>query len=120
MQQLLTERARTSKSPAFAYYFTRGIPWPEHPDFGAFHSSEVPYVFGTLDALARPWTDVDRRLSEVMMDYWVNFAMRGNPNGPGLQPWPAFDPASPSIMELGVKVGVRRTLDPALVSLFAR
>ena len=120
VQQLLIERARTSKSPAFAYYFNRALPWPEHPEFGAFHTSEVPYVFGTLDALDRPWTDADRRLSEVMMGYWVNFATRGNPNGPHLQRWPAFDPASPSVMELGLKVGVMRSLDPAALELFAR
>ncbi len=120
VQQLLTERARTSKSPAFAYYFTRAIPWPEHPEFAVFHSSEVPYVFGTLDVLARPWTDVDRRLSELMMGYWVNFATRGDPNGPDLQRWPAFDPTKPSVLELGMKIGVRRSLDPALVGLLAR
>ncbi|HEX9107959.1 MAG TPA: carboxylesterase family protein, partial [Longimicrobiales bacterium] len=80
---LLRERARTARTPAFAYYFDRAIPWPEHPEFGAFHTAEVPYVFGTLDVLPRPWTDADRRLSETMMSYWVNFAARGDPNGAG-------------------------------------
>src|SRR6185436_5235155 len=72
--QLLEERARAARAPAFAYYFDRAIPWPEHPEFGAFHTSEVPYVFGTLDVLKRPWTDVDRALSRTVMSYWVNFA----------------------------------------------
>ncbi len=120
VQRMLTERAVTSRSSAYAYYFDRAIPWPEHPEFGAFHTSEVPYVFGTLEVLPRPWTDADRRLSEVMMDYWVNFASDGNPNGPGLQPWPAFDPAKPSVMELGVRLGVRPSLDPALQALLLR
>jgi len=119
VQQMLIERGRTARSPAFAYYFDRAIPWPEHPEFGAFHTSEVPYVFGTLDVLARPWEAVDRQLSDVMMAYWVNFATRGNPNGPGLPAWPSFNPAKPGLMELGVKVGVLRPLDPALVSFFA-
>jgi Carboxylesterase type B len=120
VQQLLTERARTARTPSFAYYFNRAIPWPDRPEFGAFHTSEVPYVFGTLDVLPRPWTDFDRRLSEVVMGYWVNFATRGDPNGPDLQKWPAFEPGKPSFMELGLKVGVMHSVDPAVVSLFAR
>jgi para-nitrobenzyl esterase len=104
IERLLTERAKTSHAPAFAYYFDHAIPWPEHPEFGAFHTSEVPYVFGTLDVLKRPWTDVDRTLSRTVMGYWVNFATTGDPNGPGLPRWPAFDAARPTLQRLGEKV----------------
>jgi para-nitrobenzyl esterase len=110
VQRVLTERAATAHAPAFAYFFDRVIPWPEHPEFGAFHTSEVPYVFGTIDLLARPWTDVDRTLSSTMMSYWVNFATTGDPNGPGLARWPAFDPAKPMVMRLGERVEPREPL----------
>jgi para-nitrobenzyl esterase len=104
LERLLTERATTARTPAFAYYFDRAIPWPEHPEFGAFHTSEVPYVFGTLDVLKRPWTDVDRALSRTVMGYWVNFATTGDPNGAGLPRWPAFDAAHPALLRLGAQI----------------
>ncbi len=39
----------------YTYYFDRAIPWPAHPEFGAFHSGEIPYFFNTLNRLVRPW-----------------------------------------------------------------
>jgi para-nitrobenzyl esterase len=107
VQRMLDERARTSRTPSFAYYFDRAIPWPERPEFGAFHTAEVPYVFGTLNVLQRPWTQVDYSLSETMMSYWANFAARGDPNGSGLPTWPAYRAGQPAIMELGERIGVR-------------
>jgi para-nitrobenzyl esterase len=61
----------------------------------------VPYVFGTLDQLRRPWTDVDRRLSATMMSYWANFATTGDPNGAGLPQWPAFTATNPVLLDIG-------------------
>jgi para-nitrobenzyl esterase len=101
LQQLATERAATAKTPAFLYYFDRAIPWPEHPEYGAFHTGEVPYVFANLSLLQRPWTAVDRRIADAMSSYWVRFATNGNPNAPGLPSWPAFSTSAPRVMVLG-------------------
>jgi para-nitrobenzyl esterase len=35
----------------YTYYFDPAIPWPAHPEFGAFHTGEVPYVFENLKFL---------------------------------------------------------------------
>jgi len=120
LQRLLDERARTAKTPAFAYYFDHAIPWPEHPEFGAFHSSEVPYVFGTLDVLKRPWTDVDRTLSQTVMSYWTNFATAGDPNGAALPRWPAFTPEQPTIMRLGAQIEPRAPMTKEREALLMR
>jgi para-nitrobenzyl esterase len=75
---------------AYVYYFTRVPPTvPDRPSRGATHVAEIPYMFDNLSSPV-PWTDVDRRLADIMSSYWVNFARSGDPNGPGLPPWPAY------------------------------
>ena len=53
-------------------------------------------MFGTLTpqqviGSTTPPAEEDRALSRMMMGYWVNFAAHGDPNGPGLPPWPPYD-----------------------------
>jgi para-nitrobenzyl esterase len=84
-------RGTTAKTPVYTYYFERGIPWPEHPEFGAFHTSDIPRFFNNLKKLDRPWTDEDRVLADKASSYWVNFVTNGDPNGAGLPVWPVFD-----------------------------
>jgi para-nitrobenzyl esterase len=93
-------RAKTAHTNAYLYYFARAIPWPQHPEFGAFHTGEVPYVFENLKQLDRPWEPADRKLADVVSSYWVNFASQGDPNGRGLPRWPAFDAKNARFMRL--------------------
>ena len=44
-------------------------------------------MFGTLDRSWRPYKQRDYEASGQMMDYLVNFARTGDPNGPGLPTW---------------------------------
>jgi para-nitrobenzyl esterase len=102
----------------YTYFFDHPIPWPAHPEFGAFHSSEVPYIFETIRLLDRPWQPADFRLSETMASYWSSFAKTGNPNGRGLPRWPAYDPGTHITMELGDHVGPIPEADPARLEFF--
>lgn len=113
-------RAKRAKSPAFTYYFDRQIPWPAHPEFGAFHGAEIPYVFGTLDRLDRPWTASDRGLSSTMLAYWARFVKTGDPNGAGAPKWPAFDATAKSTMRLGETTGPRPVADAERLELWRR
>jgi para-nitrobenzyl esterase len=88
----LEAQASSGRQPTYRYRFDLALPQPAGaPDRGAYHSAEIEYVFGTLDSKAgMPWRAEDRRLSELMQNYWTNFARNADPNGPGLPPWPAY------------------------------
>lgn len=92
---------RMGRKPAYIYYFDRDIPGEDHP--GAFHSSELWYIFGTLARCWRPMQVFDYKLSLIMTDYWTNFAKYGEPNGEGLPLWPPFTKESPYTMVMNEK-----------------
>ncbi|MFF8973522.1 carboxylesterase/lipase family protein [Streptomyces sp. NPDC014995] len=95
-------RLYSSRTPVYAYEFADPqappfIPAPHTPQ-GAFHASELAYLFPT-DALA-PLTPAQRRLSVTMTAYWARFAATGNPNAPGTPPWPRYTAAGDHIQVL--------------------
>ena len=78
---------------------------------GTAHADDVAYVMRNLEAeldLNRGnITPKDREVSELMSSYWLQFAKTGNPNGPGLPEWPAYDPSNSQFLEIGDEVTVR-------------
>lgn len=102
-----------ARSPVFAYLFDHQEPGPGESRWGIFHSSELPYVFGTLDAAPqRHFTAVDRALSARLMRYWVDFVKTGNPNGAGLPAWPVMTPNDPGVMVLAGNIAPQPVLPP--------
>ena len=99
-------RSKTSKTNGYIYYFDRAIPWPEYPQFGAFHTGEVPYVFNNLKMLDRPWTAVDTLAADRISSYWVNFVKTGDPDGKGLPEWRSFSSNEKTVMRLGGEMGM--------------
>lgn len=114
-----------SQNKAFQYQFTRVNGVGRRLKWGCFHASEVPYVFGTLpDSVygtsatmigdfsvdADTYNEVDKRLSKVMGQAWVRFAKTGDPNGPGLTSWPAFQEGSESYLEFGDSIAAKTAL----------
>ncbi len=104
---------KTGKSKVYLYYFTR-VPPGKHRVPGAYHGSEIAYVFDNLKVAPfvaggdpTPWEDVDHKLADAMSSYWVNFATTGDPNGKGLLKWPAYKAKDDVAMGFGDEIQVK-------------
>jgi para-nitrobenzyl esterase len=99
-----TTRSASLVQPVYAYYFDHAEPGPERSRWGAFHSAEIPYVFGTLaKAPERGFNSDDHRLSALMVQQWTSFVRDGTPNRRGLPRWRQMKRFQSAIMRLGVR-----------------
>lgn len=83
-------RLQSNRGQHRAYVFLFDVHGPDQP-FGAWHAAEYPYVFGNFPKAPTP---KDAAISALIRKYWINFAAHGDPNGPGLPIWKAFDEES--------------------------
>ena len=96
---LASRLAEKGKAP-YVYEFRRRLPGNGS---GAFHSSELWYVFNTVKRCWRPLGEADEKLSERMVDYWTNFMKAGNPNGSGLPEWRACTNGLADVMTFDIE-----------------
>lgn len=113
-------RSKTARTDVYLYFFTRAIPWPEHPEYGAFHSADLAYFFDNLDRLPRPYEQVDHEIANEMSSYLANFVKTGDPNSDSLPGWRPFEPSSKPIMELGESPGPIAVAEPAKADFWTR
>jgi para-nitrobenzyl esterase len=97
-------RLQSTKGHNRAYVYFFDVHDREH-SFGAPHATEYPFVFGNFP---KPPSAGDAATSALMRQYWINFAAHGDPNGPGLPVWKAFDEGSQSAMVFDDSSGSRR------------
>lgn len=87
--------AATGGAPVYRYLFDQICPTMGGPpladDPGAAHATDIEYVFNALTTRDLAWRADDRKVAELMGTMWVNFARTGNPNGPGVPEWPAWN-----------------------------
>lgn len=97
-------------APVYRYFF----PYRATP-FGAVHGIELPFVFGTFDAIptatGQPYqpTAADLALSSAMQGYWARFARTGDPAG--TPAWSAATAGEPALVldtAIAVQAGIRR------------
>ncbi len=87
----------------YLYRFNPDIPGD---DAGAFHSSDLWFVFETLGKCWRPFKGWHYDLARMMCNYWTNFAKSGNPNGPDndgapMPQWLPVDESGYHVQQLG-------------------
>lgn len=132
MAQWAAAQQRFGKAPAYAYLFTRrqpyapGVTFSDHDPatVGAYHTGDVPYWLRTRDALnlfrvTRNWEAGDAALEAEMSGALLAFARTGVPASPVIGRWPAFAPARPALVWLGLDSKVVAWPHFADMALFA-
>jgi para-nitrobenzyl esterase len=92
--------------PVYRYFFQYGGTSP----LGAVHGFDVPFVFGTFDAVAaangQPYvpTAADLAVSAAVQQAWTTFAHTGNPvTTPA---WPIWTPTSDPTLQIDATMSV--------------
>ena len=49
-------------------------------------------------------TDRDQEVAALISAYWVQFAKTGNPNGADRPEWPAYNPDTARVLEIGDEI----------------
>lgn len=125
-------REQSAVAPVFVYHFSRVHPFVEGLGYaqqdpatgmGAYHGAEMAYAYGTMDVLnrfakTRAWSEEDRRYSDAMMSYWLNFARTGDPNGESLPAWPAYELDSEQAMLFGKTIAAGTLPNKAQLEFF--
>ncbi len=90
-----------NSKPSFLYQ-SAYIPTdkPGFPNYGAFHTSEVPFALHTLHLWKRPWQQHDYDVQKIMSSYWIEFIKTGNPNSNSLPQWNPYNNIEGAILEI--------------------
>lgn len=103
MELFCENQLSLGKKPAYAFRFSRPLPGE---DGGAWHTSELFYLFETIQRTWRRMTGYDYELQTKMADYFANFIKTGDPNGDGLKKWEPYVENSRKVMDLGTMDGM--------------
>ena len=91
--------------PAYEYYFTK-----TNNSLSNYHAGEIPYAYGNLWRHPGLYNEDDYKLSDIMQQYFVNFAKTGDPNGEGLPKWEARTVGNNQLLQLDTDI--KMTDDP--------
>ena len=107
--------AGANRPPVWGYIYThRYENDPTLTVAGAFHGAELPFVFGSPQLIFDgPYTPsvAEYAFTAQMMGYWSRFVKTGDPNAPGVYPWPRYDAATDAMLELDDTPATLKAID---------
>lgn len=99
---LWADRREKTGQPVQGYLFSHALPGPDAGRFAAFHTAEIPYLFGTLDRRLRPYADADEVITTALQSQVLAFMRDGRLPAPAAR----LTAASPRVVELGQAVPI--------------
>ena len=97
--------------PVYAYRFSYVADAIGKP--GAAHATDIPYFFDTVAVkYGEQSTKKDVAMGKAISAYLVNFARKGDPNGPRLPAWPRYQPDGDRIMDFAASGKPEAKPDP--------
>ena len=105
-------KAAQHAAPAYLYWFTWRTPVLDGRP-GAFHSSEISFVFDNADRYEQynGGGPEPRHLAAQMSQAWINMARFGDPNHSELPFWPAYQPEDSRLMRFDAPCRVEEDPD---------
>lgn len=83
------------------YRFDQVLPEDVRLGYGAYHTSDLVYLFQHLDGPVLDGTEADRATQAWMMRLWTHFAATGDPSLDDAVDWPAFEGATEASLRIG-------------------
>ncbi|MBO4719810.1 MAG: carboxylesterase family protein [Prevotella sp.] len=106
-----TLQKQTGKSPVYMAYLAQKSDttvYAKGNRRGAAHADDMMYLKGVFDSQAAKYPQ-EKKVGDLMQQYWVNFAKTMNPNGwgseshqvssDGMPNWPEFEDGKPTVMQ---------------------
>jgi acetylcholinesterase len=96
-RQIEDLKMRTNGGLTSYFYQYRGNFTNIHPTMGAFHSSELPLIFGTHGIANSPSTVFEKETSDKMQDLWLAF-LKDPEKGVGQMGWRSYNDGAVEIL----------------------
>jgi para-nitrobenzyl esterase len=96
-----TLQKQTGKSAVYSAYLAQKSDttvYAQGNRRGAAHADDMMYLKGAFDGKGAKYPQ-EKKVGDLMQQYWVNFAKTMNPNGKGLPNWPVFEDGKPTVMQ---------------------
>ena len=107
-----------ANAPTYLYQFAHAVTSAMFPGYGAFHASDIPFIFGnaywdiTLSA-------EEQELAKTMRSYWGRMARTGNPNGDSALAWPKYDAMADQSLVLDLTLSTAQGLEADMCEFWA-